>query len=179
VRFNGIRQTTTVGLDGIKFISGAALIVENCDIFGWSQSGIHMNITTGNSTMVVQNTSVHNNGVGGIQINPGVGTSSSRVTITEVQAHDNGFGIGVDLTGGGTLALANISRSTIASNTSNGVQINGANAVVLLNGNTIPNNNNGVNITAGTVFTFLNNEINANITNNVVGTLTTASPNLQ
>jgi hypothetical protein len=172
LRINGIGS----GLNGVQFLSGLSLLIENCDIFDFLQSGIHMN-TAGTNKMVVLNTTVHNNLVGGIQINPTGG--SSRATVTDVLASNNGFGIGVDTTGGGTLGLANISRSTISSNTGNGVQVNGANAVALINGNTIPNNNNGVSNTAGTVFTFLNNEINANISNNTVGTITTASPNLQ
>src|SRR5215472_8856395 len=45
LRINGIEGTGAGGLNGIRYISGAALHVENCHIFGFTQDGI--NVATG------------------------------------------------------------------------------------------------------------------------------------
>src|SRR5258707_1290868 len=39
LRINGILGAPVAGLNGIQFLSGAALHIENCTIFGFSQNG--------------------------------------------------------------------------------------------------------------------------------------------
>jgi hypothetical protein len=71
------------GVNGISFQSGAALVVENAFIHGFSQSGIAMNASTGGN-LTVRNTSI-TGGLDGISIGGG-GTpkaSLSGVTIKE------------------------------------------------------------------------------------------------
>jgi hypothetical protein len=159
------------GLDGIKYLSGSSLMVENCEIFGFTQNGIEVASSAGVNNIVVQNTTTYNNTQGGIQIKPTAG--SVNVAVIQSQANKNSFGIGIDTTGGGT-ALMQIDRSTASENAANGLQVAGTNAVAEINLSTFSFNGNGVSITSpAAVGTFTNNVITQNTTNNVVGTLTT------
>jgi hypothetical protein len=59
LRIVGLVQTGSPGLTGINFSAGAFLHVESCDIFGFSQNGILVNVnTTGNVGLSVENTSI-------------------------------------------------------------------------------------------------------------------------
>jgi hypothetical protein len=159
------------GLDGIKYLSGSSLMVENCEIFGFTQNGIEVASSAGINNIVIQNTTTYNNTQGGIQIKPTAGTVN--VAVIQSQANKNSFGIGVDTTGGGSV-LMQIDRSTASENAANGLQVAGTNAVAEINLSTFSFDGNGVSITApGAVGTFTNNVITQNTTNNVVGTLTT------
>src|SRR6267142_6174618 len=68
LRLDGIRGTGTGGLNGVRYSSGAALHVENCNIFGFTGDGINV-ATSATGTLFVTDTFVTNNG-NGIQIAP-------------------------------------------------------------------------------------------------------------
>jgi hypothetical protein len=157
------------GLSGIVFNSGAALIVENCNIMGFASNGILVSTSTGTSHVAVLNSTLSNNNQGGIQVKTTGGTTT--VSGRGVQATNNGFGIGIDTTGGGTGSLI-MDRATINENTT-GIQALGANTTVLIDNSTIVHNGTGLNITApASVSSYVNNAINQNATN-IVGTLST------
>src|SRR6476660_2468917 len=68
LRINGIEGTGAGGLNGIRYLAGAALHIENCNIFGFTGDGI--NVATGTSgALFVTDTFLTNNG-NGIQIAP-------------------------------------------------------------------------------------------------------------
>jgi hypothetical protein len=71
LRFNGIGT----GINGIRWLAGKALTVENCDIFGFTNNGIDIAKSDGGKAYVI-NTVVENNGVSGLQ---------SRNTLNNVQ----------------------------------------------------------------------------------------------
>ena len=52
LRINGVGS----GLDGIKFLSGAALHIENCNIFGFTGNGINVVTAAANTDLFVNNT---------------------------------------------------------------------------------------------------------------------------
>ena len=164
---------TGTGLSGILFNSGAALIVQNCDIFGFASNAIAISTTTGTSRVTLLNTTAFNNTQGGIQVKTTGGTT--YVSMSGVKANSNGFGIGVDTTGGGTV-FALIDHSMVNANTGNGLQASGTGTTIEFSNSSFAQNNNGVNTTApANVFSFVNNIIAQNVTNNVVGTLGTKS----
>jgi hypothetical protein len=66
LRINGIKDSTTPGLNGIRWISGKALVIENCDIFGFSNNGI--DIATAGGKALILNTVSSNNGAAGISV---------------------------------------------------------------------------------------------------------------
>src|SRR5277367_3948938 len=50
LRINGLAGTPTGGLNGVQFLSGAALHIENCFIFGFTQNAININTTSSSAT---------------------------------------------------------------------------------------------------------------------------------
>src|SRR5947209_6766681 len=76
LRINGIGT----GLNGIRFLSGKALFVENCDIFGFTQNGI--DIATAGGKVFVTNDNLQNNSQNGLNVQATANTfvSISRST---------------------------------------------------------------------------------------------------
>jgi hypothetical protein len=137
IRVNGLGQTASPGINGINYSSGAQLVVDSCDIFGFSNNGINLSLTT-NGFLQVRNTTIRNtagNGVGAtstaaaiVQIRNSsfVGTNSAGtpaqggvsagsnafVTVSETNFQDLAYGAQTQT--GGTL---NIDRSIFSSTT--------------------------------------------------------------
>jgi hypothetical protein len=146
---------TGTGLSGIVFTTGASLIVENCKIFGFASNGISVTPASGTGHIAVLNTTLANNNQGGIQVKPTGGNQT--VTVTGVQAIHNGFGIGVDTTGGGTISVM-IDHTTANENATDGLQALGTGTTIQMSNSMFSHNNNGWNITAPAgVFSFVNN----------------------
>jgi hypothetical protein len=166
LRINGIVGTGSGGLNGIRYLSGGALHVQECNIFGFTQDGINV-ATSANSALFVNNTFLINNG-NGIQIAPSGGFAKSM--LVQVHANDNS-GSGFLLypgAGGGTTLIAD---STSLGNAT-GVTVNGGQ--LYLGNSSVVRNNVGVSVTAGTVLSYKNNIIDANASGN--GTPLTGTP---
>lgn len=95
------------GLNGIRFLAGAALHVENCVItdFRAGSAGNGHGISfrpSGSSELYVSDTMVGNNGTGsnggGILVQP-TGTGSARVALNRVRMENNVFGFQANGTG--------------------------------------------------------------------------------
>src|SRR6476661_3731935 len=69
LRINGIGT----GINGIRFLSGKALVVENCNIFGFTNNGIDI-ATAGGGQVFVTGTSSRNNGRAGLEIESTINT---------------------------------------------------------------------------------------------------------
>lgn len=97
------------GINGIRFISGKFLSIENCDIFGFNNNGI--DIALGASGAVsVKNTTSTNNAVVGLRAVTSAGTV--KVSVDNSYFTGNGFGVWAD-----SGADINVSRSVAAENT--------------------------------------------------------------
>jgi len=195
MRLNGLGQTPTPGLAGIRFQSGAQLSVENCFIFGFTTAGIQM-VTTQASRMNVSDTAIKNTvGSGsGIIVAPGAGGSANvelervimdsnaqnglkadstsgavNVAMADSDASNNGND-GVLVTGTSSGATVNIRNSTFLANAANGVEASGAAATVIVGSSTfVANNRAGLN-GGGFVGSYSNNQSNGNALDN--GTFT-------
>src|SRR5229473_3388543 len=74
LRINGVAGTGTGGLTGVQFVNGAALHIENCTIFGFTQMGISILTTSASPTSVFVTDTVISNSTGGIGVrNAGTG----------------------------------------------------------------------------------------------------------
>jgi len=174
LRINGIGT----GINGIRWLSGKALTVENCDIFGFTTNGIDIAKADGGKAFV-HNTVVQNVGGSGISVvnsttNVSVdiddsrfdlgGTfgvfagSFSRVTVTNSVVSGNSSAGFIASAAAGTAEL-NATNST-SSNNVTGVQAGGggAPATVRISNVTMHDNNNGMLVAAnGTLKSFGNN----------------------
>jgi hypothetical protein len=88
LRIDGISGTGNGGIDGVRFISGKALTVENCDIFGFSNNGI--DIVAPGGHVFVDNTTSQNNGQSGLSIQS---TTNTFVSIDHSRFELNNFGV--------------------------------------------------------------------------------------
>ncbi|MGZ7094473.1 MAG: right-handed parallel beta-helix repeat-containing protein [Candidatus Angelobacter sp.] len=164
------------GLNGIQFLSGKALGIENCAIFGFTQNGI--NIASTGGRVWITNTDVNNNTGHGVSVVSSAATtvsidhahlelnnfgvlagSNSKVTVTNSSASLNTFGfVAQPAAGTGELDIHN---STASLNTNTGIFSGGGAGIATIR---IANVSSFGNTTAGivaasngTVQSYLNN----------------------
>ena len=147
--------TPTPGLNGIKFVSGAALNVLDCVIHGFRSgtpngSGILFAPSAGNSKLTVSNTLISDSGTGGgvagIDILP-TGTASVTATLDRVQVFNSVLGIrAASNSTTGTISTT-ITNSRVVGNTAVGITnaAGGTVSKMLLDG-VISANNGGVGV---------------------------------
>lgn len=134
--FNGADTTAGTDTRGIKFLSGASLVVENCDISGFGKRGISIESSTQGAQVTIINSTVHNNLNNGVVVNPpGV---TNTVTFDHVRLVNNAsYGIGV-LAGG----VVHLHNSVVSENTSGGLLSD--NSIVDVTATSITNNGFGI-----------------------------------
>ena len=158
LRIDGIEGTGSGGIDGIHFQSGAALHVENCNIFGFTANGINVVTSTSNVSLFVNNTFLTNDG-NGIQVAPSAG--NVRSIFVQVRAQDNsGFGFLLNTGAGLTGTVIDDSSAVI-----NGTEIGVSGGRLFLGNSVIVRNGFGVAITgSGIVSSYKTNMIDGNTT---------------
>lgn len=179
------------GISGIKFISGAALHVDNVNVYGFSR-GIDFQ-PTGNAELYVGNSVIQRNfrsgivGNGGIIAIPGI-SGSAYVTLDNVRLERNNFGLraearsnvvirnsvisgnlsnGVLAVSTGTAAKVAIDSSTVSSNGSDasagGIKSEGAGGLVRISNNLITDNTNGLLMASGgKIISYGDNRVDGN-----------------
>ena len=185
LRING--AGLTLGQNGIRFTSGKSLIVENSDIYGFSQTGIDIALNQGTAASVlVKNTVIVNIGQNAIRATNANSAAPVGVVIDEVTANLNGNGIvaadnskvrvsrtvASNNTGDGFRAVfttgaaeLDIDNSSAVNNSANGVAAQGASATVRITSSKIVGNFVGIAVAGGQVTSFGNNSIGGNTTN--------------
>jgi hypothetical protein len=174
LRINGIGT----GINGIRWLAGKALTVENCNIFGFTTNGIDIVKSDGGKAFV-HNTVVQNVGQAGLSVQSSATNTSvdidtsrfdlggtfgviagsfSRVTVSKSVASGNGSAGFIASAGAGSAEL-NVTDST-SSNNITGVQAGGGTAIatVRISNVTMHDNLNGMVVGAnGTLKSFGNN----------------------
>jgi len=116
LRINGVSGTPTGGLNGVQFLSGAALHIENCTIFGFTQNAININTTSASATSVfLTDTVVSNSTTGIFARNAGSGLVFVSLLRTSL-AQNTFFGLKVDGSAGSGTIVGAVSESLIAGN---------------------------------------------------------------
>lgn len=178
---------TTLGQNGIRFSSGKSLIVENCEIHQFSQTGIDIALNQGTAASVlVKNTSILNIGQNAIRTTNANAAAPVSVVIDEVTVNLSGNGIvasdnskvrvsrtvASNNTGDGFRAVfttgaaeLDIDNSQASNNGANGVSAQGASATVRITSNKIVGNAVGISVSGGQVISFGNNSIGGNTSN--------------
>lgn len=162
-----------IGLNGIRYLAGKGVVVENCSISGFSQKGIDVALGAGSGKLDVINTTFTAVGDGvtvssggantnislfNVRINntsnAGLNMLTGTATISNSQVTNNAS-FGIIAQGGSQI---NVERTVIVGN-GTGVSTAGASTIRLSNA-TIANNTTGISAAAGTtVATFQNNTI--------------------
>lgn len=179
------------GLNGILYLAGGTLTIENVTIYGFNAAGTGRGISvqvTALSELLVTDTTI-TNCLAGIRLATTAGNLAATLDNVRIE---NVSGHGFEAAQGNTFGM--IRRSTFASNTSDGVRagvgtatfiiedsvlafnngtaVNAAasSARIRISTSTIVNNNSGIGITAGAFVESANN-------NRVAGNLATTPPN--
>jgi hypothetical protein len=164
---------TTLGLNGIRFISGKSLHVENVRIQNQSGDGILLNPTSVNPVEInIERTTISN--VGGSGINMSSAAGVINVSIDSCVLKDNNHGLT------NNIGTANISNSVVTGNTTNGIQAISNQAVINASNNTVTDNASGIRATvAGAVIRISGNFVSRNTTAglNNAGTMETLRNN--
>ena len=127
-------------LNGVRFVAGKTLIIENCTIrnfTGGSPNGYGVNFNpsaTQNENLIINNSSIVTNGPlggtgGGIFVQPS-GAPNVNVTISNTQSSNNGFGLRVDT----TLMSGGSVNTTVADSEMNSNQAAGIAAITAATG---------------------------------------------
>jgi len=132
---------TRTGTNGINYIQGSQVIVEDCQIFNFSTTGIRVSLTAGGALDVTR-TTIDSCQVG-ITHTTTSGTVNSSIRDSVIQ-NCTGNGLQVDA---GTV---NVSNSLIANNGGAGLVAQGAIGSVINADNNQVVNNGGAGISAGT-----------------------------
>jgi hypothetical protein len=145
LRFNGIGT----GLNGIRFLSGRDLNVENCYIFGFLQNGIDiaLNQATPASVHVFHSVLKNNGGVGIRAANAVAPSVLVGIDFTEI-ALDN---IGVEAASHSSVTINNAMISKAASDGIKSDSTTGGDSVISIAHSELINNANGATSTAGSV----------------------------
>jgi len=154
------------GINGIRFLSGKQLVVDHCDIFGFTTFGIDASMGA-SATVSIANTTLTNNTAGAVRLITSGGGLVSSMRNLVIRASQNGIVVG----GGAGSVSATVSGSTISfggigllaqssssisadTNTINGnsvavqAQIGG---LVRLSNNSMYDNGTGIFLNGGTV----------------------------
>jgi hypothetical protein len=143
---------TTPGVNGIRFLNGSTLLVENCIILGFRSGspngyGIKIEPSTA-ASVVVSNTVITNNGTGstggGVLIQPTGAGGTVRATFNNVQIVNNiGDGVRVDTTGNTGSGVAVTLEDVRISGGARAVSVNtpggAAGAAILINDSVVSN----------------------------------------
>jgi len=172
---------TTLGTNGINFIAGDSLTVENCSIQHYSTTGILFQPNTV-AQLKVMNSQIDLNTIG-IR-NVGIGVGFANASVWDSSLSKNGTGIQGDERSSTTIRHTNVSGSTadgilgtsttgasvmvdfsVSDHNGTGIRANGGNTEVQVNNTTITGNTTGVSSTgSGQICTFTSNRLQQNPT---------------
>jgi parallel beta helix pectate lyase-like protein len=172
------------GINGVRFLAGGALYVENCTIYGFTGKGIEAAPSTA-AQLFVKDTVIRNNvgsNAGGILLSR-TGAGSVVATLERVRVERNRFGVraedGARATVRDSVAASNntngyIAVSTVApatltlenslatDNVNNGVSSQGTQASIRISNMVVTGNGTGLNAGGGAIVSFGNNRVAGN-----------------
>jgi hypothetical protein len=173
---------TTLGTNGVNFIAGDSLTVENCSIVHFSTTGILFQPNT-TAQMKVMHSEIELSGIGIRSV--GIGAGFANTSVWDSSLAKNGTGIQGDERSSTTIRHTNVSGSTadgilgtststgssmmvdfsVSEHNGTGIRANGGNTEVQVNNSTITGNTTGVSSTgSGQICTFSSNRLQQNPT---------------
>jgi hypothetical protein len=164
LRINGVGLTPTPGLNGVQFLAGLALHIENCAIFGFSQSGININVNTTSAVQVYITDTLVATSLNGINAR-NAGTGKVSLSIQRTAISQSGTGLKVDGTGGTAPITASLSDSMVAGNATGVSALSGpGNGSAIVTRSSIVNNTTGASATGAGGIIFANTLVTGNQT---------------
>jgi hypothetical protein len=160
LRLNGIGS----GINGVRFLSGASVVIENCEIFGFTAAAINIAPNAGSRVFVSKSTLTNN--LNGVFVDGTGGAAGAiiKISVTETKAANNSStGILASTTAGHSPITMVIDRIDALNNNGFGVRATGPDAGIIMGNSTVTGNGTGVSqANSGIVGSYKNNNINAN-----------------
>ena len=152
------------GINGVRFLSAATFIIENCEIFGFTAAAINIAPSAGSRVFVSKSTLINN--LNGVFVDGTGGAAGAiiKISVTETKAASNsGNGILASSSAGDSPITMVIDRIDALNNNGFGVQANGSGAGIIMGNSTVTGNGTGVSqVNGGVVGSYKNNNIDAN-----------------
>ena len=152
------------GLNGIRFLAGRALHVENCNIYGQGNNtagngnGIFVNLTATGSGLFVKDTNIKTCAVSGLTVQTSTGFVAGVLDNVRLEALPTGAIIGNN-------AFVSIRNSVINLNTSTGVSVTGSGTPTASFDNVMINNNpTAINVGASGIINLSSSVLENNTT---------------
>jgi hypothetical protein len=177
----------TIGINGIRFIAGDSLVVEDCYIKTYSAAGIDFENDSGTGQLVVRRTSISQTAQG-ILVKPQAAAAAAHASIHDSLITTSGVGVRAEdksnvsitdsrisgNTGDGVLSFAAggigtvvlVSHTEIAGNAGTGLKTQGGNSFLRVFFSTITGNGTGLDHSlGGELSSYLNNVLSLNTSN--------------
>lgn len=169
---------TRTGINGINYLAGLQVMIEDCQIFNFATTGIRISLTASGS-MNVQRTTIDSNQVG-VTATTSAGTLNVSFTDCVIQNNvGNGIQVdagtvnvsnsSIDRNGGAGLraqgaigSVLNVDNCRVTTNTGAGIQSATAQATVRAGNNIVHRNGTGMAQTLGVFETCKNNTVRGN-----------------
>lgn len=196
-------QGFNTGIDGVRFLGGKALYLQDMTIRGFATNGVNFAPTAANTALTITNSRILDNPYaatgGGILIKPAAGLTTVA-TLSNVLSSRNAFGIRIEdgakvsldrstissNTNNGALAFSAssaselmISNTQIANNANNGISTSGANSTIRIKDVTIFGSATGINTSGGGIVSSFSPASTANAGNGTPGAPNGAAVPLQ
>jgi len=148
---NGVRRCVTAGCQGthgIRYFAGAKLIVDNCQVLGFTQNGIDASKSS-SGQLIVKNSTFDDVNIG-IRVTTSVGTLTTTIDNCQIQ----GGTTGVDGLGGAVISVTN---SVISHNSNFGLIAEAG--TLNVSRSSVHNNGTGIRANAGTTVRISDNHV--------------------
>lgn len=178
---------STTGINGIRFVAGGQLHIENCSISGFTTNGIDVN-KTARGVLTVENTTINGPSTAATGIYITTTTDSVETSLKNVRINGVGIGVHADTKAYVNVMDSNISQnftsikatdtgiinieSSIVSNNAIGILATDVSSIIRLSNVSIFNNSTyGIGDGLGKVISFGNNNIAGNAANKPMQTI--------
>lgn len=177
----------TIGTNGVRFIAGDALLIEDCYIKTYSGAGVDFENDTGIGQLVVRRTSIEQCAQG-VLVKPQAAATGARASIHDSLITTNTVGIRAEdkanvnisdsrvsgnvgdgvlcFAAGGIGTVVVVSHTQVAGNTGNGLKTQGGSAIMRVFFSTITGNGTGLDHSlGGELSSYTNNVLTGNSSN--------------
>jgi hypothetical protein len=150
----GLPGGSSPGINGVAVISASSVIIDRCEIFGFSLRGISIENTSGAMKVFVRNSRIEAGQNNGIVVVPS-GSGTAQVEIEDSQIVEN-TNYGIVTTPGTSTSIRN---TRISGNGQAGIRLNSGSEVVDLDTVTTDGNGIGIDVEAGTLVRIANSSV--------------------
>jgi hypothetical protein len=177
----------TLGTNGVRFIAGDGLLIDNCSLKAFSGSAVDFENDLGTGRLIIHNSVISQAATNGVLVKPLAGATAARATIEGSNISLCGQGVRAEdksdvtvyhsvisnNTGGGVFSFSAAANGTVivvdhseaSHNGGSGLRTSGANAIMRVSDTVIVGNQTGVDHAGGgTLESFLNNVFTLNST---------------